>query len=114
MNISIRKHFSSFVGWVQVIGFIAYALCMFFIMLAILDLMWPITTIFVVGILTMQTFERKLLGIASIGGSAIYASSWPMTDKFGLLIGLTIWSAGVFLWFWSICRSFQRPAYIEI
>ena len=92
--------------WVRLIMLIICTLVTFGSILKILEpLSMAITFLFVL-VLTVHAFERKWLGIVSLFGIAIYILSWPVTGKYGLYIGLSVWTVGFFTWLWAVYRSF--------
>ncbi|OHA93272.1 MAG: hypothetical protein A3D37_00870 [Candidatus Zambryskibacteria bacterium RIFCSPHIGHO2_02_FULL_38_22] len=109
----MKKFLGGIFGWIVPIVLIGCVAVMFGLILSVLQPLWPITTLIFVVVLTVHTFERKLLGFASICGIVVYALSWPITGRYGQLIGLAVCATGFLIWFWSVCQSFQRPAYAK-
>jgi hypothetical protein len=102
----LKEVFDAISQWTVLIGFIAGMMLFFCMFLKTLEPLSPVITFLVVAGFTLHTFKRTWLGIASICGIVVYLLSWPVTGKYGLVLGLSVWITGFFLWLWSVYRSF--------
>ena len=103
----MKKYIEAITQLTQLIFMIVCAGVVFLMTFKILEPLSPIITFFLVLGLTLHTFKRTWLGVLSLVGIVIYILSWPVTGRYGLAIGLSIWTTGFLLWFWSVYRSFN-------
>lgn len=103
----LREFFEALSQWIQLICLIVYIVVMFILILKILEPMSMAITFMIAAILTIHTFGRKLLVTGAFVGIFLYVLSWPVTGKYGLCIGLSVWATGFFLWFWAVYQSFK-------
>ena len=68
----------------------------------------PVATFLAVILLTATTFGSGITAIMSIVGIALYITSWPAMNAWGVMPGMSVWTIGVSLWLVAIYKSIQK------
>ncbi len=73
-----------------------------------LELFSSVITLGLVALLTSLTFGTRRLLIMSVGGIILYMLAWPTTWVYGPLYGISVWNAGMLLWFTAVYEGFNE------
>jgi hypothetical protein len=83
-------------------------LCAYGVLKTIVAPLAPITTVIFVVVLTFWSCDSRQNVLLSIGGIALYASSWFVFSRYGAIPSMFFWSAGVIMWFVGVFRKFDE------
>lgn len=90
-------------------GILLAMLAMFCLVMRALAPLWPINTAVFAIVGTFLACGRKMTAFMSLTGLFLYAAGWPIANMYGALAGSALCSAGFFLWFAGLVKSFSPP-----
>ena len=102
----IRDWFDTVCGMLEIVFMITGVIVTFFLILKMLEPMWPITTGLFMFMVTVVGLEGdKLSKSMTIVGIMLYLLSWPALHSMGIWPSVILCATGFGLWFNSFARS---------
>ncbi len=80
----------------------------------VFNILYPFPFIVIIVALAILTFSSRRTAWMSVAGIILFALSWPVTDVWGIWIGMTVWGIGIVIFFHAVFESILKVLILPI